>query len=73
MRMEFRSTDGHTRRLTVTRRGDSAGWEIRHEEDNRLIASVVYDDWHRVERARSAFAAEALSVSSRGPSDEVPD
>lgn len=63
---EFTSSDGHTRRFTVARHHETHGWEVRHEEDNRLITSVVYHDWHRVERARHAFAAEAHAVRTRG-------
>jgi hypothetical protein len=72
MYKESLSHDGHTRRFSVDRRSGSRGWEIRHEEDDRLITSVVCDDWHRVERARNAFAAEAMALRSRGWTDSEP-
>lgn len=61
MKMQWLSRDGHTHRVTVERLSGAAGWEIRHEADDRVIASVVYDDWHRVERARRTFALDAIS------------
>jgi hypothetical protein len=61
MKTQLLSGDGHTHRVTVERVSGTSGWEIRHEADDRLIASVVYDDWHRVERARRTFTLDALS------------
>jgi hypothetical protein len=66
MYKELLSHEGHTRRFTVVPGSNRTGWEIRHEEDDRVIASVVYHDWHRVERAKNAFAAEANALRSRG-------
>jgi hypothetical protein len=48
------SYDGHTRRFQI-KPLDLAGWEVREEQDSRTVSARVYDDWHRVERARSAF------------------
>jgi hypothetical protein len=48
--------DGHTRRLTITRKG--AGWEIREERDSEVVRETTCSDWHRVERARQMFALE---------------
>jgi hypothetical protein len=48
--------DGHTRRLTITRR--DAGWEIREEHDSLIVRTTNCTDWHRVERARQMFALE---------------
>ena len=50
--------DDQTRRFTITDAGAS-GWEVREEEDDHVRKQVVYSDWHRVERARMAFATEA--------------
>lgn len=67
MYMQTLSKDGHTRRFSVARRTDQKqGWEIREEEDDRLIAVAVYDDWHRVERAKKTFALEALTLRNCG-------
>jgi hypothetical protein len=56
---------GYTRKFTVSdRRRD--GWEIRAEEDNRVLKQAVYTDWHRVERALSLFTLEIGELESRG-------
>jgi hypothetical protein len=49
--------DDQTRRFTITHTS-GPGWEVREEQDDRLLKRVVYSDWHRVERARMAFSAE---------------
>ena len=58
-RMYARTVRKHdqTRRFTISDAGES-GWEVREEEDDRLLKRVVYSDWHRVERARMAFATD---------------
>ena len=56
---------GQTRRFTITDAGN-AGWEVRKEQDSRVVWSVRYTDWHRVERARMTFAREADSLASAG-------
>jgi len=54
-----------TRRFTITNAGGS-GWEVREEQDSRVISSVRYTDWHRVERARMAFASQARNLQLSG-------
>ena len=54
-----------TRRFTITSAA-LRGWEVRDEQDSRLISTCVYHDWHRVERARLAFAAEAAGLRADG-------
>ena len=54
----------HTRRFTIVETGRC--WEVREEEDSRVVRQVVYDDWHRVERARTAFAREASALRASG-------
>ena len=53
--------DDQTRRFTISDAGNS-GWEVREEEDDHVLKLVVYSDWHRVERARMAFATEAADA-----------
>jgi hypothetical protein len=53
--------DDQTRRFTISDAG-TTGWEVREEEDDQLLRRVVYHDWHRVERARMAFAAAMLAA-----------
>lgn len=55
----------HTRKFTITSAGAS-GWEVRDEQDSRVIRWVRYRDWHRVERARMAFALEAAMLEASG-------
>jgi hypothetical protein len=55
----------HTRRFII-RNTDTSGWEVRDEKDSRIVKSVLYDDWHRVERAKAAFAMEALRLRETG-------
>ena len=55
----------HTRKFTITTTGAS-GWEVRDEQDSRVIRWVRYSDWHRVERARMAFALEAARLEASG-------
>jgi hypothetical protein len=65
----FRKAD-QVRRFTITDTR-SAGWEVREEENSRVIRSARYTDWHRVERARMAFAREALSLEDAGWTETV--
>ena len=59
------SNDGHTRRFQI-KPLPVFGWEVREEEDSRLVSTRVYDDWHRVERARSAFRVAVGSLKRDG-------
>ena len=53
------------RRFTVTYL-QSAGWDVREEQDSRILRRVVYHDWHRVERASLTFSLEAKSLLQSG-------
>jgi hypothetical protein len=46
----------HDRRVTVTITPE--GWAVREEKDSQVVRSVVYTDWHRVERAIDLFERE---------------
>jgi hypothetical protein len=61
---KFKRAD-QTRRFTITDAG-SAGWEVRAEEDSRIVWSARYNDWHRVERARMDFARQAKTLEHAG-------
>ena len=54
-----------TRRFSINLES-SGGWEVRDEQDDRVTRRVHYTDWHRVERARRAFALEALTLRDAG-------
>jgi hypothetical protein len=60
----FRKAD-QTHRFVITDTHGS-GWEVREEQDSRVISRVRYNDWHRVERARMAFANQALNLQLSG-------
>jgi len=55
----------HTKQFTITC-DDNVGWKVSEEEDSRVVASVRYRDWHRVERAMQAFAHKAKSLRQNG-------
>jgi hypothetical protein len=55
---------GHTTQFSVTEGGE--GWEVRVEEDSRLIRRACYTDWHRVERAVSKMASEVSELERSG-------
>jgi hypothetical protein len=60
----FRKAD-QTHRFVITNT-DGSGWEVREEQDSQVISRVRYNDWHRVERARMAFANHALNLQLSG-------
>ena len=60
----FNST--HNRRFTVRPADAMTGWEIRDEIDARVLKSIHYQDWHRVERAKAIFALEANALKDHG-------
>jgi hypothetical protein len=60
----FRKED-QTHRFVITNKGGS-GWEVREEQDSRVISRRCYTDWHRVERARMAFTDQALNLQQSG-------
>lgn len=55
----------HIRRFTIRDTGTS-GWQVLDEQDTKVVKSVLYDDWHRVERAKAAFALEASLLREAG-------
>jgi hypothetical protein len=55
----------HTRRFTIHNTGTS-GWQVQDEKDSTIVKSVLYDDWHRVERAKAAFAVEVAMLRESG-------
>ena len=59
------SLAGHTRRF-VFHAMPAAGWEVRVEEDDRVVRRTHYSDWHRVERALSAIEREVRALQQLG-------
>ena len=56
---------GHTRKFLIRDLGAS-GWEIRDEQDDRVLKQVCYTDWHRVERALSMFNLQIDELEDAG-------
>ena len=54
---------GHTTTFSVVA-GDVEGWEVRIEEDSRLVHRACYTDWHRVERALMQLSLDASALPS---------
>jgi hypothetical protein len=54
----------HTRRFSIM--ATPSGWEVRREEDSRVVRLVEYHDWHRVERARRSIAHEVRQLEAAG-------
>jgi len=54
----------HVLRFSIQETG--AGWEVREEQDSRVVRQVCYTDWHRVERARMTFANAVSSLREKG-------
>jgi hypothetical protein len=56
---------GHVKRFFINRIG-AEGWEVREEQDERVVRQVRYTDWHRVERALGIFRLEIGELENRG-------
>lgn len=56
--------DNHTRRFEVLLNDE--GWRVVTCADSTVVRETVYTDWHRVERAKRAFAIEARSLKLEG-------
>jgi hypothetical protein len=56
---------GHTRRFTVSEAG-ILGWEVKVEQDSRVVKRVCYTDWHRVERALMSLAHQVIKLEEEG-------
>jgi len=56
---------GHIRKFSIQDAG-AAGWEVRDEQDDRVLKHVRYTDWHRVERALNMFNLQIDELESRG-------
>jgi hypothetical protein len=60
---QLRNAD-HTRRYSIA--ATPAGWEVRQEQDSRVVRLVEYHDWHRVERARRSMTIEVHELEAAG-------
>jgi len=55
----------HVRQFTVSS-SMLSGWEVKDEQDVRVLRRHTYNDWHRVERAMLTFAVEATRLLGEG-------
>jgi len=55
----------HEFRFSIEDAGAS-GWEVRHEQDQHVVKRVLYDDWHRVERAMLTWQLEIEQLTEKG-------
>jgi hypothetical protein len=60
----LRSQD-HVREFVVDE-ADERGWEVREEQDHRIVKRTRMHDWHRVEKAMMRFALEATQLQRAG-------
>ncbi len=58
-------SEGHTVRFVIDDR-QGAGWEVVEERDRHVVRQVRYDDWHRGERRREAFARQVTVLRKQG-------
>src|ERR1043165_1526362 len=56
---------GHTRKFSIRELG-AAGWDVRDEQDNRVLKHVRVTDWHRVERALNMFTLQIDELEDAG-------
>jgi hypothetical protein len=56
--------DCHERSFSILQTGTF--WEVREERDKRVFRRVLYDDWHRVERAKRVFVEEVELLRQAG-------
>jgi hypothetical protein len=57
----------HIRHYSI--RTTTTGWELREEQDSKVVRQKQYYDWHRVERARRVFAIKLDSLRKEGWQD----
>lgn len=65
MFMRELTNGGHVRRFSI-REAPGHGWEVREEEDSRVLHHAHFHDWHRVERAISAMQRQVSDLEARG-------
>ncbi|MGE0815610.1 MAG: hypothetical protein AB7O28_07625 [Vicinamibacterales bacterium] len=56
--------DEHVRRFEIL--VDAEGWRVVERADSTVVREARFSDWHRVERARRAFAVEMTTLRREG-------
>jgi hypothetical protein len=55
----------HVKAFVVDRVGER-GWEMREEDDHRVVKRTLTRDWHRVENAMMRFALQVTQLERAG-------
>lgn len=58
-------SDEHIREFCVNEASER-GWEVREEQDHRIVKRVWMRDWHRVENAMMRFGLQAMQLQRAG-------
>jgi hypothetical protein len=58
-------SEEHTREFVIDN-ADERGWEVREEQDQRIVKRTWVRDWHRVETAMMRFGLEAVQLQRAG-------
>ncbi len=56
----------HHIRSFIVGEADERGWEVREQEDDRVIRTMWTHNWYGVEKAMMRFAIEAVRLRSDG-------
>lgn len=57
--------EDQTRRFTLGSLPEQ-GWEVRVEQNDQVVRTSRYTDWHRVERAVDAIDRETRELEAQG-------
>ena len=60
----------HVRQFTISSSTPS-GWEVKDQQDVRVLRNRLYRDWHRVERAMLTFTVEAARLLDEGWKESI--
>jgi hypothetical protein len=56
----------HIKEFVIDESADDRGWEVREEEDHRIVKRMWMSDWHRMENAMMRFGLEATQLQRAG-------
>ncbi|MCM3878604.1 MAG: hypothetical protein ND807_00710 [Vicinamibacterales bacterium] len=63
---QLRSQNQNHTRVFVVGEADARGWEVRVEQDDRIVKREWLHDWHRVENAMMSFTVATMQLRSAG-------
>jgi len=62
---------GQVKRFSIVTDELGDGWEVRIEQDSRIVRQTRYADWHRVERALLLIEQEVSELEDLGWQSEL--